>query len=384
MKILVLAPQPFFVERGTPIAVRMLLRALSEAGHEVCLLTLAEGRDVDLPGLEIERIRRLPGVHDVPIGFSLKKLVCDAQIALRMAVLTATRRFDVVHAVEEAVFFAAAWPLRGARLVYDMDSSMADQLVEKWPPLASLGGLLRRFEHFAVRRADLVLPVCRALADKVHGYAPDAQVQILEDVALAPDHPVACDEDLRALTGDSRLILLYVGNLEHYQGMDLLLESLHALDADQRPMLIAIGGDERDIARYRLRVRELGLEADCQFLGPRPVDHLMHYLGQADILVSPRTRGSNTPMKVYSYLAAGVPLLATRIESHLQVLDDEIACLADPEPRAMAAGLQRLVADGDYRSRLAAAARARAEARHTYAAFKRRLLDAYAKLEDTA
>ena len=56
MNILLLAPQPFYQERGTPIAVRMLVETLCQAGNQVDLLTYHEGEDISLPGLKIYRI----------------------------------------------------------------------------------------------------------------------------------------------------------------------------------------------------------------------------------------------------------------------------------------------------------------------------------------
>ena len=75
MKILLIAPQPFYQERGTPIAVRLLIETLCAAGHEVHLLTYHEGEDVAVPGLTIFRAARPPGIGNIPIGFSWKKVV---------------------------------------------------------------------------------------------------------------------------------------------------------------------------------------------------------------------------------------------------------------------------------------------------------------------
>jgi glycosyltransferase involved in cell wall biosynthesis len=95
------------------------------------------------------------------------------------------------------------------------------------------------------------------------------------------------------------------------------------------------------------------------------------------VLVSPRVHGDNTPMKVYSYLDSGRPLLATRLPTHTQVLTDELACLVAPEPDAMARGLIDLLRDGGRRERLAASARDYAQRELTHAAFERKLLRFY-------
>jgi glycosyltransferase involved in cell wall biosynthesis len=56
-------------------------------------------------------------------------------------------------------------------------------------------------------------------------------------------------------------------------------------------------------------------------------------------LVSPRSDGTNTPLKIYEYLYSGIPMVATDIYSHTQVLDNEVAFLANPEPEDMARGI---------------------------------------------
>jgi glycosyltransferase involved in cell wall biosynthesis len=80
--------------------------------------------------------------------------------------------------------------------------------------------------------------------------------------------------------------------------------------------------------------------------------------------VSPRFAGNNTPMKVYHLMSAGIPLVATRIESHTQVLNDDIAILADVSTGALAEAI--LEALGDAKSARAVAARAQEWYREHY------------------
>jgi glycosyltransferase involved in cell wall biosynthesis len=86
-------------------------------------------------------------------------------------------------------------------------------------------------------------------------------------------------------------------------------------------------------------------------------------------------------MKVYSYMNSGTALLATRILSHTQVLDDDCALLVEPNPQALAKGLATLAADGALRARLGAAARWRARERYSVEAFREKVRAAYRTLE---
>jgi glycosyltransferase involved in cell wall biosynthesis len=145
-----------------------------------------------------------------------------------------------------------------------------------------------------------------------------------------------------------------------------------------------IGGERSDIERYRSKVQALGLGDSVHFLGPKSIDQLSGYLRQASVLVSPRLTGNNTPMKIYSYLAAGKPILATNIASHTQVMDSTCAVLVDPTPEAMAAGIERLASDEALRDRLGATAENLVNSKYSVAVYKRKVIDEYAYLEQGA
>lgn len=382
MRILLVAPQPFYQERGTPIAVRMLAEVLCGQGHAVDLLTYHEGADLAIEGLRILRTPALPGLKHVPIGISWKKLVCDLLLSARLLGLVLARRYDVIHAVEEAVFPAIL--LRssaGARVVYDMDSLLGESLISKWRLLRPAHGVLRAMERAAIRRSDAVFAVCSDLARHAQLDAPQVPVFLIEDVALPSQEHCGGAEPLRELLDVRGVLALYVGNLQRYQGIEQIVRAMALVPQERDLTLVVIGGWPEDIARVRALVRKLHLEERVYLLGPRPLAQLEGFLEQADILVSPRLLGSNTPMKVYSYMNSGRAILATRIASHTQVLDEDCALLIEPEPQAIARGLETLAANAPLRTRLGAAARRRALERYSVEAFRRKVRAAYQTLE---
>lgn len=381
MNVLLVAPQPFYQERGTPIAVRLLAETLCEFGHHVDLLVYHEGEDVVAERLRLVRARRPLGVGRVPIGISVPKLLCDAMLVVRMLGLLRRRRYDVIHAVEEAIFPAViANRYARARLVYDMDSSLADQLTDKWRFLRTLRGTFVAFERAAVRRATATVAVCEDLAAKVRPWVGPERVVVLPDVPLPEAEGGAAVESLRARLPADAVLGLYVGNLERYQGIDLLLDALERVPPAAPLRVVVIGGIATDVARYRAAARTRGLEERIDFLGPRPIARLGAYLRQADLLLSPRTLGRNTPMKVYSYMQAGKVIVATDIRTHTQALDSSCALLVAPTPEAYAAGLVRATDDVELRVRLGAAARERAERDYSLGAYRGRLRELYDRL----
>jgi glycosyltransferase involved in cell wall biosynthesis len=384
MKILLVAPQPFYTPRGTPIAVRLLVESLCEFGHQVDLLVYHAGEDIQIPGMRLIRAGRPPGVHRVPIGISVQKLICDVWLIARMIGLLRRNHYDVVHAVEEAIFPAALFDMltrRRRKLIYDMDSSLADQLTDKWRLLKPLRGLFERLERSVVQQASATFAVCEDLAAKIRPWVGEHRVTVLPDVPMGGEVSAAQVESLRAIAGSrDALIGLYVGNLERYQGIDLLIEGMAELPADVKFQMMVIGGDAADVERYRTHAHMLGLTDRLHFLGARPLEHLNSYLAQADVLVSPRTLGQNTPMKVYSYMQSGKAILATDIRSHTQALDAGCAHLVPVCKHAFAAGLQHLVGDIGLRERLGNAAREKAEEHYSLLAFKHKLRTAYERV----
>lgn len=383
MRVLVLAPHPFYQDRGTPIDVHLVLRVLSERPDtRVDVLVYHEGEDVDLPDVRIHRIRRLPGLDGIRPGFSVKKLISDVLLFFKAWALVRRNDYDLIHAGEEAVFFAMLFKrVHGIPFAYDLDSSIAQQLVEQKPRLEVFSGLFEWMEREAIQDSLINFPVCNALADLCREKGSKKTVT-LHDISQLDDPD---DADATRLEGEVDVegtVFLYVGNLAPYQGVGLLLESFRAaLERERALTLVIVGGSAESIDRYRTEADRLGVAGRTFFLGPRPFEELGDYLASADVLVCPRTRGINTPMKIFPYLHSGKPVLATDLRTHNQILTDEEAYLAPAEPPDFAEGMLELARDPALRERLGRAGRAFVERNHTFEAHRERLNDAYDWIE---
>ncbi len=381
MKILLVAPHPFFQERGTPIAVKLLIETLSELGYSIDLLTFNEGEDIHVENLKIIRIPNLSFLQNIPIGFSPKKIIADVFITFIMLRLLTKNNYDVIHAVEEAIFPAAFFNIFfNKKLVYDMDSSMSDQLIEKWAGLSKFQKLLDGFENWAFEKATIVIPVCKYLADKVKSFLPNKKVFVLEDIAFPPDYSKNKNENIRKDL-DNSIIALYVGNLEHYQGIDLVLEGIEKVKSNINYKVIFIGGNKESIENYKIKSQNLKILDKIIFFGKRPLEQLPFLLKQADILLSPRTKGKNTPMKVYSYLASGVPVLATNIGSHTQAMSAKDVKLFDPTPNDFAIAFKELLENELERKKIGEAGKILAEENYSLSSYKKKLQKIYYWLE---
>ena len=129
MNILIIAPQPFYSDRGTPMNVRLICQVLGEAGHLVDLLVFPTGRDVSLKNVRIIRPPNIFRVSSIPIGPSPTKLVFDMLLAAFALFLCITKRYDVIHGIEEGGFLAVILSrLFGKASIFDMDSCISEQL----------------------------------------------------------------------------------------------------------------------------------------------------------------------------------------------------------------------------------------------------------------
>lgn len=381
MRILVLAPHPFYIDRGTPIDVDILVRALCELGHEVHLATLHAGEDRDYPGLTIHRIEEPRGVGMPSPGFSGAKLKCDVRLFGLARRLVRELKPDVIHAGEEAVFMAR-WFKATKRIpyVYDMDSSIAQQMVEQMGFLKPFAWFFDAFEGIGVKGAVACAPVCHALADvaKRQGAKRLVTLHDISQLDVASLKPTGWLREKYGI-GASSTLLVYCGNLQTYQGVDLLIEGLQdALSGGADVDAVIAGGETSQIEAYRAKAERLGIGGRVHLIGRWPAARLGELLIEGDILTAPRTMGINTPQKVFPYLHTGRAVLVTDLPTHSQILTQEVCRLAPADPAGFGRAIAELAADAGARSALGKSGKLFAEREHTYPAHVRRVSELYA------
>ncbi len=293
-------------------------------------------------------------------------------------------RYDLIHAVEEAGFIALFLQrLFRVPFVLDVDSSMTTQLAERFHWMRHFSSILEWLESRPARRALAVVPMCEDLAVRARRHSRGI-VFVLKDVSLLDNATGAEEvEDLRLQYAIDGPILMYVGNLEEYQGIDLLLESFAMMSqARSDAHLLIIGGSDEHIDKYRRKAEVLRVGNLVHFTGRKPVANLSGYLKQSDLLVSPRTHGTNTPMKIYSYLDSGVPVLATRLPTHTQVVTENEAALVSPDAHEMAETMQSLLNDHAESARLSRNARDLIAKEHSLSSFRANVDALFVKIEE--
>ena len=379
-----LAPEPFFEPRGTPFSEYHRIKALGELGHHVDLVTYPIGRDVELPNLRIFRSLRPPFVRKVRIGPSITKVLLDAFMLMTIVRRVWSERYDAIHSHEE-MGLVGVWLSKWLRIphLYDMHSSLPQQLINfKYSRSSVLRRLFAWAEDQMVRKSDVVITICQELQDTVTGMGITDRSLLIENVmgGDVDEPPSRSPFEVRQAWGipQHAPLALYTGTFEAYQGVDMLIEAA-AIVAKARPdaRVLVVGGEPPQVDAARARAQAAGAAPVMVFTGQQPAKEIPGFVQAADLLVSPRIRGTNTPLKIYSYLRSGKPIVATNLLTHTQVLTPQIALLVDPTPEPFAAAMLEMIDRPEERNKLSLAAQALASEKYSRDSYLRRTALAY-------
>jgi glycosyltransferase involved in cell wall biosynthesis len=387
VRILMLAPEPFFEPRGTPFSEYHRIKTLGELGHHVDLVTYPIGRDVELPNLRIFRSLRPPFVSKVRIGPSPTKLVLDGLMLFTIIRRVIADKYDAIHSHEE-MGLVGVWLAKwlGIPHLYDMHSSLPQQLSNfKYSQSGALRSLFTWAEGQMVHKSQVVITICQELQDTVTEMGVGERALLIEnvmggDVEEAPSRTPAEVREFWGVAPGAPLAL-YTGTFEAYQGVDMLIEAT-AIIARRRPdaRVLVVGGEPAQVEAARAKAASCGASSVMIFTGQQPAREIPGFVQAADLLVSPRIRGTNTPLKIYSYLRSGKPIVATNLLTHTQVLSPEFSKLVAPEAGPFAEAVLELIDQPAQRERLSAAARVVAQDKYSRESYVRRTAQAYERL----
>ena len=384
MKILAIAPQPFFTPRGTPLSVYYRTLVTAEMGVEVDLLTYGEGQDVEIPGVRIIRIPHFRFLGNVKIGPSLFKLFLDVFIVFWTIGLLLKHRYKVVHAHEEAVFICYFLkPLFNFKLIYDMHSSLPEQLINfKFTKSKLLIKLFSILENACLQAAEATITVCPSLYNYAKKIVGDSKLVVLiENSIFDPVKFKDSSQQQIVHSWTQNRLVVYAGTLEPYQGIDILIRAF-PLVLQQQPdlFLLIVGGTPEQVKHYSDLAQQLGISSHCAFTGRISPNAAKYYISKAAVQISSRISGQNTPLKVYEQLSKGIPIVATNIYSHTQVLNEDVAFLVEPKPENMAEGVLAALAPNGEGKHKAARAKQLYEQKYSRRIYQKKLRQVFNKL----
>ena len=377
LRVVMVAPTPFFSDRGCHVRILEEARALGRAGAQVTVCTYFLG---DTPeGLEVRRAAPLSGYRKRSAGPSWGKFVLDGLLWRLVRRTVAEKRPQVIHAHLHEGILVARFAGGDAVRVLDVQGGLADETLDHGflPDVPPVRRAMEGVEGRLDRSADFVVTshpeAARVLTGRFR--VPGARVRVVGDAGtLGPPDPfrVAHYRERFGIGAEEPLVL-YAGLLGEHQGTAHLLGLGESL-AGSAVRVLVLGYPE---ARWRAEAERRSLGGRLIFAGRFPYADFASLLSLGTVAVSPKTSASEGNQKLYAYLEAGLPVVAFHTPVNRGILGETGVLVPRGDDGAMAEAVRALLADRERRRALSEAARARARTLGTWDDVAARILDAY-------
>jgi glycosyltransferase involved in cell wall biosynthesis len=362
---------PVFGRRGASVHVQEVIRAFARRDARVELVARRFGGD-PLPGLgDVGRIRLSRPGRRAP-----RRPPPDPNAEVREA-LAALGPLDLVYERFSVGSHAAMEHAReiGAGGVLEVNGPRLEKA-------AARGAIADRSsaEASASRAVDAATAIV-TVSEGVARYARDRfaatdRVHVIPN-GVDPDRfPAELLERREARGGP--FTVGFVGTFKAHHGLDTLVDAFARLRAEEPDARLLLVGDGAERAAIEGRLAGLGLAAAADLTGAVAPADVPARLVAMDVGVAPfpSRRAYVSPLKVYEYLAAGLPVVASGVEQLGGLLGDGdagVMCAPD-DPESLAAALAALARDPERRARMGRTGRRRVLDRHTWDAVAGRIL----------
>lgn len=314
MKVIHIAPTPFFANRGCHIRIRNEIDGLTQRGDTVILCTYGIGYDI--PGIDTRRIASIPGYTQTKAGFSPYKFIADILLFFLVLKTAWNEKPDILHGhlhegalLGWAVRMVLFW--RKMPLLMDMQGSLSGELTA-YGVFRNFPFILRGF--FFLERGICSLPTA-IVCSSANGLdflmrrcgVSKEKGALLGDVV--PDiflqHHDATELRQQYAIPDDKHIVIYSGSLLEGKGIGYLLEAMVILLARRQDLFFILVGYPTEGAE--LFLKEAGLGEYCLVVGEVAYDDLASWLSMAQLAVDPKGEASGEASgKILHYMASGL------------------------------------------------------------------------------
>lgn len=327
LKILMIAPTPYFSDRGCHVRIFEEARALMALGHQVRIVTYHLGRDLE--PVPVERTVPIPWYRKREAGPSWHKLYLD--LLLLYTALRVSRQVqpDLIHAhLHEGVL--VGWVvarLCGKPLLFDYQGSLSGESLNHgfFKPDSWLHRFFKKVEGGINRLADQIITSSTPGQDElVTGWHyPPQRVHVLADgvdPGLFRHYPQR--EARQRLGLDEQVpVIVYLGLFNSYQGVDLLLQAARLLIQQGRNFhLLLMGYPEQS---YRDLAEKLHISSFVTFTGQVSYADAPLLLSAGDLAVSPKVSTTEANGKLLNYMACGLPVVVFDTPVNRELLEDD-------------------------------------------------------------
>lgn len=384
-RILMIAPTPFFADRGCHVQIAEEIWALQRLGYEISLVTYGLGHEV--PYIHTERIVKIPWYQKLEAGPTLHKFYLDPLLAAKAYQVAKTFRPDIIHGhLHEGCLIG--WALQRfyhVPLLFDLQGSLTGELLAynfalTRPPL--LKKTWYHFEEWIDNKADMVVTQSTQMSGELTDFfhVPKNKVLLTYDgVNTNTFVPAKPDDSLRKelnIPHNARIIV-YLGGLTEHQGIDDLVNAWpKVVRTVPEAFLLLMGYPNED--KYRAQAKKLGVQNQVLVTGKIPYDEAPRYLTLGEIAVSPKRSATEANGKIYNYMACGLPTIAfDTVVNHdiLGTLGVYVKEIGDVE--GLAGTIVRLLQDKTEITRLSQLVRAKAVEDYSWDAVAGRMAKAY-------
>ena len=328
-KILMVAPTPFFADRGCHTRILNIMDGLQKIGHEILLCTYGLGRNID--GFKIVRTLNYPWYKKLSAGPSITKIFLLP--LLFFTTLKHIKKFkpDIVHAfLHEGTVIAklCSFFYRGTVYIFDCQGSLSGEVLQHG--FVKENGVLHRIFVFLEKRVCRWFPVITQSENLrnqliVIGRVKEC-INVMDSVNTDVFFKRAMDLQLaeRLKIDTDRPTILYMGLLEKYQGADLMFEAFAIIKGViPNAQFIVIGFP--NIEKYGQMCKKLGIHENVLFLGKIEYFSLPSYLSLSSIAVAPKIAATEGDGKIYNYMAMGMAIATFDRDISKEILGDDEA-----------------------------------------------------------
>lgn len=371
LRILMLAPTPYFTDCGSHVRIYEEAKALTRLGHNVRIVTYSLGRD--LPGVENVRIRQTPKSEKISVGPSWQKSYLDLLMLFKAKKLARAYRPHLIHAhMHSGAKIGGRLKKRlGIPLLFDYHGSMTGEMIDNG--FVREGSLLHRFFLREERRinngsADFIItrsaPMARDLVDR-WGVPRNLVASLKDGVDTNMFRLYSTDEVRTKLRLPNNVpLVVYLGMLNRNKGIDTLLSTIVQLKSKGSPIRFLIMGYPEE--EYRSRAADLGIERMIIFSGKVDYTKAPFFLSAGDIAVSPTCYPLEPNSKLLGYMACGLPTLAFDTPVNRELLGDAGVYAGYDDSSDLAEKLTWLMGNIDERRRLGQLVRERSVQMHSW------------------